>query len=282
MNVIYNENMIDNGKVEIGKARRIEHDDSRPDEVFYVKYNHKKAIEGVTYDTRFVKYDYGHDYEDINTMYIANTYLDSLLKYLKSEYIYFGRVYTQGLSDIHHLTFKKEVDKIDKVLLPEETNGFTMGVSVEKYINKPSGVMSSIDPKDGDYLIMAPNDRPWDISPETFFKRFEPLDGVNIIPSVSLDLDNVEFDKFKKIYNYINSLNIRFTFSTPTDDPDMFCRVRSGRAMSSTITLLSELSYEEINKILHLRKNGFNTEEIADRYNVDVDKLNLLFKHLGI
>lgn len=222
------ENLIDNGKAEILKVHRDDDGWVYSGNGYAIKYDHQKAIEGVKYDLHEVYYSYGNDYEMRDATYIANTYLLSVYEFIRNCNIDFKKnngtwfgVYTYvDESDPHR--------KVDRILPPKETNGFTFGVELEKFIKDKSGVCSIEHVNDGDYLIIMDNQRPISKDPESFFKSgFEIVDKEIIIPTIDFKINNCTYDQFKMINNLLNSFNNFFTYETPDSYKDEFFAAKS-------------------------------------------------------
>jgi len=222
--IIINEKLIDNGKAEIFKVHRDDDGWCYSGDGYAIKYDHKKAIEGVTYKLREFEYQYGNDYEVIEKMHIANTYLLSVYQFIRGCEPSFMK---RDLGKLHGKTkYEDNLDpkrKVDRIYPPEETDGFYFGVDLGKFIKDKFGVCSIEEVYNGDYLIIMNNNRPIAKDPKSFFKDgFEIMEKEIIIPNINFQISCINYEQFKAIYDVLNSTGEYFSWSIPEYSKDDF------------------------------------------------------------
>lgn len=221
------DNLIDNGKAEIFKVHRAG-DNYYSGDGYAIKYDHKKAIEGVKYDLSEVCYSYGNDHEEIDNTYITNSYLLSVYEFIRKCDVIFKKNDGSWYGTEKYVDDSDPNRKVDRILPPKETDGFIFSIDFEKFIKEKTGICSFEHVNDGDYLIIMNNRRPMSKDPESFFEEgFEIVDKEIVIPTIDFKINNCNYDQFKMINDLLNSLGLFFTCETPASYKDDFYAAKS-------------------------------------------------------
>lgn len=217
--------LIRNGSVEILKIKRDTNDNWINGEGFAIKYNHSKAIQGITYDVNQVKFAYGNDYESIVSMTLENTYVVSLYDFIRKCNFSFCNIE----NNLRYETKYTDSENIDRILPLEKTNGFYFGIDIGKFTEKESGVCSIETVRDGDYLVIMDNHRPFSKSPEEFFNsNFEIIDDDKLyIPRLDFSLYNCSYEQYRTIVDTLFSTIRTFDFHAPNQSKDTFYKARA-------------------------------------------------------
>lgn len=232
MNLKKAKNYIYNGTVESIKIREIE----TGQEGIAFKYDHNKAIENSYYEiNKLINYSYGNDYEITDTLVVGNTYLSSVIYFIHQANIHFCKFYTYGISDtkfakttdIENIDLNGHTKQIEKVIQPKDSEGITFAINFHYFIPDGSAdnICSSEELSDGDYFIVFNNKRPFSYDSERFFKRFEIIDtDMGILNAIHINIENLDYDKFKKIMNVLEENNIQYKVAEKYLHTDRYLR----------------------------------------------------------
>lgn len=216
------DNLIDNGKAEIFKVHRAG-DNYYSGDGYAIKYDHKKAIEGVKYDLSEVCYSYGNDHEEIDNTYITNSYLLSVYEFIRKCDVIFKKNDGSWHGTEKYVDDSDPNRKVDRILPPKETDGFIFSIDFEKFIKEKTGICSFEHVNDGDYLIIMNNRRPISKDPESFFEEgFEIVDKEIVIPYINFQISCINYEQFKAIHDVLNSTGEYFNWSIPEYSKDDF------------------------------------------------------------
>lgn len=117
---------------------------------------------------------------------------------------------------------------------------------------------------------------------DTTDKQLEVKDDEFIyLPNVIFEIDSLTYDQFKQVFSTIYNLGEYFSCNSSDQDALQKALYKfSKEKKEEKLRNISELSKEELDKIIHLYLNGYNSFYIANRYTISVDELDEVLSNI--